>query len=218
MRVRGAALAVSAATAVSAGVTGANRVGALSLSSLASTPQAIGEGKVWLLVTSALIADRPAVPSLLGFWIVGIAALVLCSARVVVGAASLGHVLSALAIYGVIGLVRAVDPHAFASVMRLGDYGLSAIIGAWLGVIASVLWARYPGRLAQVAIVLGSLGCAGIGLALRPDVTFLDTEHLVAFAIGVAVADARVRARFTVPRRRLLTATAAGWSLIGRGS
>jgi hypothetical protein len=218
MRVRRAVLAVSGATAVATGVTGANRLGELPLSSLASTPDAVADGRLWLLLTSALIADRPAVPSLLGFWIVGVAALLLCSARIVAGAATLGHVCSALAVYGLIALVRVADPHAFASVMQLGDYGLSAIIGAWLGVIARVLWGRHRGRLAHVAVVAGSLGCAGIGIALRPDLTFLDTEHLVAFAIGLAVADPDVRRRFALPSRRLVLVATAGWSLVSRGS
>ena len=153
----------------------------------------MGEGKLWLLLTSGLLADRPAVPSLLGFWLVGFAVLLLVSPKVVAGVALGGHTLSALAVYGVIALTRVLDPHAFASVLRLADYGLSAMIAAWLGAIASVFWKRHPAQLARVLIVLGSAGCAGIGLALRPDLTFLDSEHLVAYAVGVALANVRVR-------------------------
>lgn len=217
MRVSGAALAASTATAVAAGVTCANRLGELSLSSIAASPQAFGEGKVWLIVTSALIADRPAVPSLVGFWIVAVAALLLCSLRVVASAAAFGHVLSALGIYGLVALVRLVDPHAFGSILQLSDYGLSAIIAAWLGAIAHVLWSRHPSRVAHVAVAAGSLGCAGIGIAFRPDLTFLDSEHLLAFAVGVAVADVRVRRFVTVTPKRLV-AVRAGWSLVSRGS
>src|SRR5581483_6945339 len=130
VRLRGAALMATAVTGVSAMVTLANRFGELSLSSIASSPAAVGEGKVWLLVSSAVIADRPALVSLLGFLIVGFAAFALSSARVVAGVAAGGHLLSALDIYCLIGLARLAQPGAFASVMRVSDYGLSAILFA----------------------------------------------------------------------------------------
>ena len=176
------------ATATSAIVTVTNRLGGVSVSTLASTPRSVGDGKVWLLLTSGLLADRPAVPSLVGFWIVGVAVLLVCSARVVAGVALGGHVLSAAVIYGVIALSRVHAPHAFASVVLQADYGLSAIIAAWLGAIAYAFWTRYPMVLYRLLVALGSVGCAGIGLAFRPDVSFLDSEHLVAYAIGVTVA------------------------------
>jgi hypothetical protein len=214
MRVRGAALAVSAATAVSAVVTCANRFGDLPVSRLAASPESIGEGRVWLVLSSALLADRPAVPSLIGFWIVGFAALLVLSARVVAGAAVAGHTLSALGVYGVVGAARLLDPNAFASVVHLSDYGLSAIIAAWLGSIGRVLWARHPAARARLAIAVGALGCAGIGLAFRPDLTFLDSEHVVAFAIGAAVADVRVWQSFARPARRLVAVTASALSAL----
>jgi hypothetical protein len=208
---------VSCATALSAAVSGLNRVGELPLASVASSPQSFADGKVWLLATSGLIADRPLLPSLAGFWIVGFAALLLCSVRVVALVAVAGHTLSALSIYLLIGMSRLLDPEAFASVMQLSDYGLSAMIGAWLGAIARVLWAATGSRRAHVGIALGSLGCAGVGLACRPDVTSLDSEHIVAFALGVALADEGVRRWLTRPPRRL-AAVAVSWSLVIRGS
>jgi dienelactone hydrolase len=207
MRVRVAALAASAVTGVTAAVTAGNRLGDVSVSTLASTPQEIGEGRVWLILSSGLLADRPAVPSLIGFWIVGFAVLLVCSVRVAAEAAVGGHVLSALGVYAVIGLARMVDPQAFASVTRLADYGLSAMIAAWLGAIARVWWSRYPTRLARSLVAMGSVGCAGIGLALRPDVTFLDSEHLLAYAVGVLLAGATARRRLAVRPRRLVAAT-----------
>lgn len=179
---------MSAATGLSAGVTVANRLGALSLSAVSSSPQSLGEGKLWLLGTSALIADRPAVPSLLGFWIAGFAVLLVCSTRIVVGAAVVGHTLSTVGVYTLLMLTRLVDPHAFASAVSTADYGLSAIIDAWLGAIAAVSWMRWRGRVTRAAVVAGAVACAGVGLALRPDVGVLDTEHILAFAIGVAAA------------------------------
>jgi hypothetical protein len=187
MRLRDAALASSVPTAVTAAVTGANRLGVLSVSSLASTQRGVGEGKAWLVVTSGLLADRPAIPSLVGFWLVGCGVLLVCSASAVIVSAVAGHTLSALGVYGLIGAARLVDPRLLASLDRVPDYGLSAMIAAWLGSIAAVLWSRPDGRGTRVLVALGSVGCAGIGLAFRPDVTLLDSEHVLAFAIGVAV-------------------------------
>jgi hypothetical protein len=209
MRVRRAALVASAAAGATALVTGANRFGELSVSTLAASPQAIGEGKVWLIESSGLLADRPAVPSLVGFWIVGVAVLLVCSVRVAAGVALAGHTLSALGVYAVIGFARLLDPHAFLSVVHLADYGLSAMIAAWLGAIASVCWTRHRGRLSRLLIALGSIGCAGIGLAFRPDVTFLDSEHLLAYALGVALADTTLPRRLAHPSKRLIAATAS---------
>jgi hypothetical protein len=217
VRIGRAALTASAATGATAGVTVANRLGDLSVSTLAASPRAIGDGKLWLIASSGLLADRPAVPSLVGFWIVAVAVLVLCSVRVVVGVAIGGHTISALGAYGLIGLARIADPHAFSSVMHVADYGLSAIIAAWIGAIARVLWTRYPTRVGRVLIALGSVACAGIGLAFRPDVTFLDTEHLIAYAIGFVLAGPSLRSRLVLPRRRLVAAT-AGLRFVTRGS
>jgi len=199
----------TAVTAVSAVVTVANRFGELPLSSISSSPAAVGEGKVWLLVSSAVIADRPALVSLLGFWIVGFAAFAICSARVVAGVAVGGHLLSALCIYSLIGLARLTRPDAFASVMHVSDYGLSAIIAAWIGAIASVMWARHQAATARVLVVAGTLVCAGVGLLFRPDMTFLDTEHLVAYAFGAVLASERARQVLARSPQRLAAAAAS---------
>ena len=206
MHARGAALAASSATGVAAVVTGTNRIGEFSVATLASSPEAIRDGRIWLVLTSGLLADRPAVPSLLGFWVVGFAVVLICSVRAAAGAALAGHTLSALGIYALIGLTRLADHHAFASVMHLPDYGLSAMIAAWLGAISCVLWSRYPTRRGRTLIAFGSIGCAGIGLALRPDVTFLDSEHLLAYAVGVGLLARPVRERLAQTSRRLADA------------
>jgi uncharacterized membrane protein YeaQ/YmgE (transglycosylase-associated protein family) len=141
-----------------------------------------------LLLTSGVVADRPWLASLLGFAIVGFAALSVARVRVVVLAALAGQVLATLAVYGFLGLARTIDHGAFAALENTPDIGLSAIIAAWIGVVAQVLWRRHRSRGAHVLIVLGCVGCALIGFAFRPNLTALDSEHLVAFALGVAIA------------------------------
>jgi len=203
MGAKRAALAATAATCVAAAVSAANGAGVVPLSSLASSPRSIGEGRLWLLLTSGLIADRHVATSLVGFWLVCAAALAVCPARVAARVAVVGHTLSALAVYSVIAAARLSDPTAFASVVALPDFGLSAMIAAWLGAIARVLWRRFPSRRAHALVVLGSLGCAGIGLALRSDVTLLDSEHVVAFGIGAALVDLGFARRLLRRPRRL---------------
>src|SRR3954451_21835520 len=89
-------LSVVTAGGVVTSVTVAQRFGAVSLGPFSSTPRAVVDGRVWLLATSALVADRPAVPSIAGLVAVGIAALALSGTRVLWGAAAAGHVLATL--------------------------------------------------------------------------------------------------------------------------
>ena len=175
-------------TGVAATMTAATGLGWISSSSLAASPSAIAKGRLWLLVTSGLIADRPWLASLIGFAIVAFAALWAAPVRVVVASALAGHILATLAVYGMLGVAREVDHDAFASLVDKADVGLSAIIAAWIGVVAHALWVRYDSPRAHVLNALGCIGCALIGFAFRPDLTALDSEHLVAFAMGVAIA------------------------------
>jgi hypothetical protein len=79
--VRPGAASVLVATGTISAVTLATRTRGVSVGSLAASPRAIGDGRVWLLVSSALVADRPAVPSLAGFVLVGLVTLAVCGTR-----------------------------------------------------------------------------------------------------------------------------------------
>ncbi len=157
------------------------------LSALAATPRDIAEGKVWLLATSALVADRPWLPSMLGFVGVGLVALAVCGTAMTWATAALGHMVSTLLVYALVAAVGLVRPHAFQSVLTLSDYGLSAIIAVWLGAIASLEWKRRPAVGPRAAVAALCVLAALVGWLLRPDLTVLDLEHLVAFALGAAL-------------------------------
>jgi hypothetical protein len=187
------------ATAAITVVTVLNREGRVPLSALAPTPQSFGAGRVWLVATSVFVADRPAAASVGGFLVVGLAVLALCGSRVLWLSAAFGHIGSAVAVYGAIALARATSPRAFVGVDTLLDYGTSAVIAAWIGAVAVRLWARDP----RLAVAL-SVGSGLIGWLLHPDLTVLDTEHLVAFGLGVAIARYGSSWAF---RRRLKPAT-----------
>jgi len=194
------AATVTALTAVAGVVTLASRSGWIGPSHLAATPNAIAAGRVWLLLTSGVVADRPWLASLIGFAIVGLAALSVASVRVVVLAALAGQVLATLAVYGFLGLAREVHPGAFHPLLNTPDIGLSAIIAAWIGVVAQTLWCRYRSRRSHVLNVLACVGCTLIGFAFRPNLTALDSEHLVAFALGVLIASSAPWAELSIDR------------------
>jgi len=197
---------VVGAMAVAGAGTAANRLDGVPLSSLAATPRAVGEGKFWLLLTSGLLADTPWLPSLLGFGVVLVGVLYVLPPRKVFVAAVAGQLGSTLLVYGLIGGARLVDGHAFASVVGLQDYGVSAMIAAWIGAVAGVAWGRHS----PLRIALGCLVCLGVGLAFRPTLTFLDSEHVVAFAIGVAVVRVSF-AQVVLPVRRVATVAVAAF-------
>jgi hypothetical protein len=199
LRRRLSILAVPAVAVAVSAVTILNRVGVVSLRDLASTPQGVTDGREWQLLTSAFVADRPAVPSVIGFAIVGLAALALAGARILWTAAVAGHLLSTVVVYG------ALDA-AGVTVSRL-DYGTSAIIAAWVGVCACCLWKRG----APVAAVGLCLVAALVGWVLSPNLDVLDSEHAVALAIGIGIAVwlpklGRVQLRVLARHRLLLHA------------
>jgi hypothetical protein len=167
---------VLAAGGLISAVTVLSRLGVVPVRSLASTPAAVSDGRVWLLATSALVADRPAVASILGFAIAGLATLALCGERVVWTAAAVGHICSAALVY--VGVELAHDRR----ILSYPDYGTSAIIAAWVGASACALWLRGH-RIAAVALCVAS---ALLGWAFKGTLTVLDSEHAVALAFGVA--------------------------------
>jgi hypothetical protein len=208
----GGLLAVFAAVV---GATAANRAGLVGLTTLSSSPRGAGEGKVWLLLTSAFVADKPTAASLLAFAAFAIAVLVACGPRLLWASAVAGHVGSAVAVYAVIATVRAVAPSAFESVLSLPDYGTSAMIGTWLGLLAAVGWMRWPRLAPRVGVVAFCVVSAIVGWVCDSSLTFLDGEHGVAFAIGIGVASG---AAWGYPRRVLREWLAMARGLVRRGA
>jgi hypothetical protein len=178
------ALSVALATGAVSIVTVLNRFGPLPLRDLAASERAVGEGRAWLLVTSAFVADRPALPSIAGLAIVGLAAVAFCGVRLLLAAAALGHVGGTVAVYAGLALAHAADHGLATHALASADYGTSAIIAAWIGVIAYAVWRRGSGAAALALCVL----CGLVGWLFRPDFDLLDTEHIVALGIGIALA------------------------------
>jgi hypothetical protein len=176
LRRRFSIVAVPAVAVAVSVVTVLTRLGAVSLRELASTPQGVTDGREWQLLTSAFVADRPAVPSVIGFTIVGLAALVLAGARTLWAAAVAGHLLATVVVYAALDAAQ-------VTVSR-PDYGTSAIIAAWIGVIACCLWRRGAARAAVGFCFVAAL----VAWFFRPQLDILDSEHAVALAVGIGVA------------------------------
>jgi hypothetical protein len=181
-----AVLGVAGAVAAVSAVTGAVLLGAVTIGALAGMPRDVAAGKVWLPFTSALVADRPVALSLVAFALFAFAALAVCGARVVAVSAAVGHVGSTLVVYLALAAVRAVDPGAFENAVTHRDYGVSAMIAAWLGAIVLVQWRRRPSRRVLLVAFVGV--CAAVGWFADSQRTPLDADHVVAFAFGAAIA------------------------------
>lgn len=176
------------------GLTAAQRAGAIELDDVAASPHKIAQGKFWLLATSGLFADQPTVPALLALVLFGCVALAVCGPRVLWTSAVVGHAGSTLLVYYSIALVRISHPNAFHEVLGMQDIGVSAICAAWLGAVAAVTWRRTgPSVRRRAAIVAAVAGIGLIAWLVRPDLTVLDTDHGIAFVVGVAIAGARLR-------------------------
>jgi hypothetical protein len=134
------------------------------------------DGALWRIPASALVSAAPAFASIAGLLVVGVATLAVAGPRVTATAAVVGHVGSTLVLYAVLELTRTTVPTL--------DYGTSAIIAAWIGVLASALWRHGMPAAAFALVVVSAL----IGWACKGQLTMLDWEHAIALAVGCGTA------------------------------
>src|SRR5437016_1567427 len=160
---RSAAGTLAAALGCVSGVTFAASARALRPGTFASTPEDFVHGRLWLLLSSALVADKPVPLSLVSFAALGVAVLVVCGPRLLWTTALVGHVASAALVYLAIAAVRSVDPSAFRDLMSLPDYGLSAAIAAWIGALAATAWRARPTRTARAWTLAACVASALLG-------------------------------------------------------
>ena len=87
------------------------------------------------------------------------------------------------------------------------------MIGTWLGVLAAVGWMRWPRLAPRLGVVGFCMLSAVVGWVCESSLTFLDSEHGVAFAIGIASG-----AAWGYPRRVLWEWLAIARGLVRRGA
>jgi hypothetical protein len=135
-----------------------------------ASASAVADGRVWLLLTSALAAQGPA-PLAQVALAATVATLVIhrLGAAAWWRAALAGHVGSALIAYALIGLAGAERAAAAP------DYGVSCVLGASFGALLTVK------GIPRVVGVVGTLALAPLSL------TWIGLEHPLSVAIGAAV-------------------------------
>src|SRR5207244_1422397 len=114
---RASAAGVAGAVGAVSLVTVATSRGLVSVTTLAATPRATGEGKIWLLLSSAFVADQPASVELIAFASFATIVLLVAGPFVLWSSAILGHVGSTLVLYGFIAVAGVAVPAAFDSVL-----------------------------------------------------------------------------------------------------
>lgn len=182
----------------------------LTSAQFAASPRRVAEGKLWLLVTSRLIATRPAVLALASFALLAVAALLVCGPRIFWAATLLGHIGGTALAYIVLGLARASDPSDHARLVTHLDFGVSAMQAAWLGAAAATLWLKWAHSVARRIEIASA--CAVVGLVAylaKPVLTLLDLDHGFAFVIGIGLVTATVPGRMLTRGSRSMADTRA---------
>jgi hypothetical protein len=165
-----------------------NQTGIVQTRSLASSPESVREGKLWLLFSNGVIVQHPVVLSFVSLVLLAVSAMYICGGPATCLSAIAGHVASTLLAYSLYGVVRLSSAHAFVDLGSRPDFGVSAVTAAWLGLVAITAWER-RGRTIRGGLAIIT-SCVAVGLfawMLRRHVTVIDSDHLFAFAIGASI-------------------------------
>lgn len=166
-------------------------------SSIQSSADALADGEVWTLLTSALEVEGgvPGLQLLLTAIVAG-AVIVREGPRLWWGVALAGHVGSALIAYGIIGIAELLSSASADRVADDADYGVSCVLAASLGALAVSGFLAARGKNAdswdRVALVAGLIGI----VALLPlSFGWYGIEHPIAYLLGAGVAAFAIRRR-----------------------
>jgi hypothetical protein len=174
-------------------------------SAMAFSPADLLAGKLWLLPLSGLVVDGETWVQLA--LLAGAAAVLVSVAdgrlfwRVAIGA----HVGSTLLAYAIVGLLAVTAPSITSGVITAPDYGVSCIWAGCLGALAITLARRSSRRLPAfalfiavallTAVPLGLDGVGAQGFVTGGTLDLSPIEHVLAFGIGVLVANAVAKPR-----------------------
>jgi hypothetical protein len=148
---------------------------------VASSPAGVASGKVWSLVTSALVVAGPPLPQVLEVAVLAVAASVLVGPAFFWSAAVAGHIGATLVAYAGIGVLWLVARGDVDDIVHAPDYGISC---ASVGVLGALVAAAPLPRAARTASLAGLIGFAA-AVVVSDDLAAW--EHLIAFALGCAV-------------------------------
>ena len=162
---------------------------AVSVHTLACSPEAMAAGRVWTLVTSGFIVAGPPVPQLLMTGIVAITVVRLAGAGTWWLSAVAGHFGATFMAYAGIAAIYVVDKASAEGVVHAPDHGISAVWAATTGTLLVLLHraGAHPRLTAACTFALFGAFIALVGI----DGELADVEHLLAFAFGLAVVSVR---------------------------
>ncbi len=147
---------------------------------LSQGADAVADGRVWLLVTSALRAEPPDVLLQTAIAAAAAALFIVClDARAWWIVAVAGHVLSAVGAYLLIGVAVLLGSSGARDAAADPDFGISCVMAATFGGLL-VVGARAHRRLPLAVGAAGSVAMLAISLG------WYDIEHLLAVLVGVA--------------------------------
>lgn len=196
-------LVVVAAVAILAQIFGRSVVHAL-----ASSPEDVASARLWLLITSGLVAEGPLLPQVVWTAVLGVAAMRLAGGPVFWSAAILAHVLGTLLVYAGVWIFDVASASGIGSLLSEADFGISLVWCAALGVLAGVAWWNTRPLPRWARLLLATVPpVALVGVTLISDGLAL-YEHAAAFGLAVAVVFAGGRWRSVGRRLRLLGPTA----------
>jgi hypothetical protein len=154
---------------------------------LGSSPQAVLHGRLWLLLTSGLVIQGPALVQLLGTAVLVVVIVERFGGRLFWLVAAAGHLGATLIAYAGIGVLWLVHRRIVGGVATAPDDGISAV---WAACVGAIGVAGLRGQLAHPRWVTGiAVGCLLTFVVLVPaNGELSDVEHLLAFALGAGVA------------------------------
>jgi hypothetical protein len=176
-----------------------------SVSVLASSPLLLWQGQWWRLLTSGLVVNGPPVPQLAAIGALGTLVIYFGGSWLFWRVAVAGHLVGTLVSYGWFALLWLAGRAQGAKFLTDPDYGVSLVWCAGLGAFAAWAWmgpkanARRPWR---PWLVILALLIMFVVTMYSDDMAAL--QHMVAFAVGVAIISTAGRARVLHHERKPL--------------
>jgi membrane associated rhomboid family serine protease len=144
---------------------------------LASSPEDVVHGKVWLLLTSGLVIEG------LPWAQLSVLAVILAVALVRLGTGRLwtvalaAHMGATLVAYAGVGVLWLIDHETVVGTVDQPDYGVSVVLAGELGALAA-------GGGRRIALLVGAAALVGFGIGVADSSALANAEHLLGFVIG----------------------------------
>jgi hypothetical protein len=181
-------------------------------SAMAFSPAALLAGKLWLLPLSGLVVNGETWEQLALLAAAAAVLVVVVDGRLFWRVAIGAHIGSTLVAYAIVGVLAVAAPSVTSGVIAAPDYGVSCIWAGCLGALALTIARRSSRRVPAfalfaaiallTAIPVGLDGLGATGFVTGGTLDLSPVEHVLAFGIGVLVANAATRPRADIAPER----------------